>query len=152
MSDIWERKFTKDVSRNPTNAPFLKHYLKCNILSFFISTVGWWYFLPGFIIWAKWGYSKWDLWRPSSLLPSNQWKWDTFMESKENHFCEAMQRRLRCYRRIYWDRNRSLPQVPEVSSPFSPLWEKSSLVFIGPVSKNRASVQKFCVMSRLSPI
>ena len=43
-----------------------------------------------------------------------------------------------------------LPQVPGVSSPSVPPWAKSSLAFIRP--RNRASVQKFCAMPKLSPV
>ena len=60
MPDIWEGKFTKDVSRNPWNAPFLKHHsntqssqllCQCNRVGDIYS--------PD-LLWAKWGSSKLD--------------------------------------------------------------------------------------------
>lgn len=42
------------------------------------------------------------------------------------------------------------PQVPGVSFPSVPLWNKASLVFIKP--RRKASVQKACSMPKNSPV
>lgn len=69
-----------------------------------------------------------------------QWKWGSFTGLWEEHF-RTTHGRMWCGSEVYWDGNRGLPWVLNVSLPSAPTWKKSSLISIK--AKTKIIVQRF---------
>lgn len=79
-----------------------------------------------------------------------QWKWGSFIGSWDKHFRRNIHGRMWYGSEVFWDGNRRLLWVLNVSSSSALPWKKFSLISIK--AKTKTIVQRFCAIGPASAI